>query len=68
MIARQTREGRDCSDIQLRNPSATSGVYPIYAPHIYQFYCGGDTEYGAVNKVYCDMDTGNGGWTVGFQF
>jgi hypothetical protein len=42
---------KDCSD--LKNNHSKSGVYRIYPDHIKSF------------KVYCDMDTDGGSWTVG---
>jgi ficolin len=46
-------DGIDCADIKQRYPSATSGVYHISA-----------TAGSCLFKVYCDMDTTGGGWTV----
>ncbi|XP_077993025.1 techylectin-5B-like [Glandiceps talaboti] len=44
--------GKDCADI-LKTTSQTSGVYAIQPE-------GSDEAF----NVYCDMDTGSGGWTV----
>ena len=42
---------KDCSD--LKNKHSKSGVYRIYPDKVKSF------------KVYCDMDTDGGSWTVG---
>jgi len=44
---------RDCQDAQKNWPWGKSGVYTIYPK-------GGNQPV----KVYCDMDTDKGGWTV----
>jgi ficolin len=45
--------GQDCGDIHINFPSAKSGVYMIILP-----------DRKEPLPVYCDMDTGFGGWTV----
>jgi len=46
-------QGANCADIQKKNPGSKSGLYWITVPGI-------DKPV----HVYCDMDTGCGGWTV----
>ncbi|XP_078484345.1 intelectin-1 [Ciona intestinalis] len=51
-VSGQQPRVRDCKQLKIRNPNATTGLYTIH-----------DTS-GIPYPVYCDMEADNGGWTL----
>ena len=49
---------RDCLDLKFYCPTARSGEYTVYPPHSKPGYQG--------LRVFCDMATDQGGWTVSY--
>ncbi|CAC5362064.1 Fibrinogen-like protein A,Ryncolin-4,Angiopoietin-related protein 1,Ficolin-1-B,Ficolin-2,Ryncolin-1,Tenascin-R,Fibrinogen-like protein 1,Tenascin-X,Fibrinogen C domain-containing protein 1-A,Tenascin-N,Ryncolin-3,Tenascin,Fibroleukin,Fibrinogen C domain-containing protein 1,Angiopoietin-related protein 3,Ryncolin-2,Techylectin-5B,Angiopoietin-related protein 2,Angiopoietin-2,Microfibril-associated glycoprotein 4,Fibrinogen alpha chain,Ficolin-1-A,Ficolin-1,Fibrinogen C domain-containing protein 1-B,Angiop len=52
LVRNEGKSMQDCTEIRKNNPEATSGVYTIFP------------ENQDAVRVYCDMDTDRGGWTI----